>query len=144
MDKVLVVVDMQEKFIAECGAFDIVTLAAEKIRARKAEGYEIILTLDRSGGKLCGEVADVSEGGIIYRKRSYGCSQLILGLADKKPEIIEFIGVCTDICVITNVLGVMAFLPDSKIMVDSKCCATGTNGHSAALKVMKSCKIEVR
>lgn len=144
MDKVLVVVDMQEKFIAECGAFDIVTLAAEKIRARKAEGYEIILTLDKSGGQLCRGVADVSGGGKIYRKRSYGCRQLILDLADKNPEIIEFVGVCTDICVITNVLAVMAFLPDSKILVDSKCCATETVGHSAALQVMKSCKIEVR
>ena len=143
MGKVLVVVDMQKKFIVDCGAFDIVPLVADKIKAKKAEGYEIVLTLDKSGGKLCGEVAAVSSGAKIYKKHSYGCKQLILALADNKPEIIEFAGVCTDICVITNVLGVMAFLPESKIIVDAKCCSSNTRGHLAALQVMKACKIEV-
>ena len=57
---------------------------------------------------------------------------------------IELIGVCTDICVISNALLIKAFYPEIEIIVDASCCAGVTpEKHKAALEVMKSCQITV-
>ena len=59
-------------------------------------------------------------------------------------EEIEFIGLCTDVCLISNVLMARQKLPNTKIYVDASCCAgTTVEKHKAALEVMKSCQIEV-
>lgn len=56
----------------------------------------------------------------------------------------ELVGVCTDICVITNALLLRTYFPESKIIVDSNCCAGSTpEKHKAAIEVMKSCHIDV-
>ena len=56
----------------------------------------------------------------------------------------ELIGLCTDICVVSNALALRMFYPDVKITVDASCCAGVTpEKHLAALEVMKSCQIEV-
>jgi len=60
------------------------------------------------------------------------------------PISIEIVGVCTDICVISNALAIRAVFPDIPITVDASCCAgTTPEKHKAALEVMKSCCIEV-
>ena len=57
---------------------------------------------------------------------------------------IEIVGVCTDICVISNALILRALFPETQIIVDASCCAgTTPEKHKAALEVMKSCCIEV-
>ena len=57
---------------------------------------------------------------------------------------IEFCGLCSDICVVSNVLMARAALPDMLITVDSSCCAgTTSEAHNAALTVMRSCQINV-
>lgn len=57
----------------------------------------------------------------------------------------EIIGLCTDICVISNALILRSMFPDSKIKVYADCCAgTTPENHEAALKVMKSCQIIVK
>lgn len=65
----------------------------------------------------------------------------------KKTEklYIEFVGFCTDICVISNVLITKASYPETaKIVVDASCCAgTTIEKHKAALDVMESCQIEI-
>lgn len=59
-------------------------------------------------------------------------------------EEVEIIGVCTDICVVSNALIVRASYPNMKITVDSNCCAGVTvESHEAALMTMKSCQIDV-
>lgn len=59
-------------------------------------------------------------------------------------EELEFCGVCTDICVISNTLMARQTLPNTRIVVDANCCAGVTpEKHKAALEVMKSCQIEV-
>lgn len=61
-----------------------------------------------------------------------------------KVEEVVFMGFCTDICVISNVLMVKAYCPELKITVDASCCAGVTHEkHEAALEVMKSCQINV-
>lgn len=53
-------------------------------------------------------------------------------------------GLCTDICVVSNVLALRMFFPNSCIIVDSDCCAgTSEKAHEAALEVMKSCQVEI-
>ena len=57
---------------------------------------------------------------------------------------ITLIGVCTDICVVSNALALRMFYPNAKITVDASCCAGVTpEKHAAALEVMKSCQIDV-
>jgi nicotinamidase-related amidase len=57
---------------------------------------------------------------------------------------IELVGVCTDICVVSNALILKSMYPRAKIIVDASCCAGVTpETHKAALTVMKSCQIEV-
>lgn len=60
------------------------------------------------------------------------------------PSSIEIVGVCTDICVISNALILRAMYPNIPIIVDASCCAgTTPEKHKAALEVMKSCCIDV-
>ena len=57
----------------------------------------------------------------------------------------ELVGLCTDICVISNALLLKAFLPESTVVVDASCCAGVTpESHANALEAMKMCQIEVR
>ena len=57
---------------------------------------------------------------------------------------IELVGLCTDICVISNALGIKALLPETPICVDASCCAGVTQqSHKNALEAMKMCQIKV-
>ena len=59
-------------------------------------------------------------------------------------EEIEFIGLCTDICVISNVMMTKGYLPNMKITVDASCCAGVTpESHKNALEAMKMCHIDI-
>ncbi len=64
---------------------------------------------------------------------------------EKEPiESITLIGLCTDICVISNALLIKAFLPEVPIIVDAKCCAGVTpDSHKNALNAMKACQIKI-
>ena len=57
---------------------------------------------------------------------------------------IEIVGLCTDICVVSNALILKATYPEVKITVDASCCAGVTpESHNAALTTMKMCQINV-
>lgn len=63
---------------------------------------------------------------------------------DIKNTEITLVGVCTDICVISNALLLKAHFPEMNIMVDAACCAgTSPEKHRMALEVMKSCQIDI-
>lgn len=63
----------------------------------------------------------------------------------KTGDEIEIIGVCTDICVVSNALMIRAALPNIRITVDASCCAgTSKKNHISALRVLKSCQIEIK
>ena len=58
---------------------------------------------------------------------------------------VELIGLCTDICVISNALLIKAFCPEIEISVDASCCAGVTpESHKNALAAMKMCQIEIK
>lgn len=93
----------------------------------------------------------------IQFKRTFGSLELTDTLIDtlfnsyaEDTEIpldeieIEIIGVCTDICVVSNALILRACYPDIKIKVISELCAgTSKEAHKAALTVMSSCQIDI-
>lgn len=59
-------------------------------------------------------------------------------------EKVTLIGVCTDICVLSNALLVKAFLPEAEIVVEADCCAGVTpQSHRTALEALKACQITV-
>ena len=63
---------------------------------------------------------------------------------DTKDIEIELVGLCTDICVVSNAILLRAMFPNTEISVASSCCAgTSKERHNASLEVMKSCKINV-
>lgn len=63
---------------------------------------------------------------------------------EEKNTELELVGLCTDICVVSNALILKAMYPEAKITVDASCCAGVTpESHKAALATMKMCQIEV-
>ena len=82
-------------------------------------------------------------------KPTFGSEALGNVLKDLNNEVepidsITLVGLCTDICVISNAMLLKAFLPEVPIMVDASCCAGVTpESHERALEAMKACQIEI-
>lgn len=85
---------------------------------------------------------------VTYDKITFGCKELAQDMLrineDEGIDSIELVGLCTDICVVSNALLLKAFLPEVEIKVDAACCAGVTpEKHTAALETMSSCQILV-
>ncbi len=170
MRKVLVVVDMQNDFIdgalGTAEAVAIVPKVADKIKnfdgtvlytrdtheenymetqegrnlpvphcIRGTEGWQVRTELQQAGA-------------MVMDKPTFGSRELAEKLVDmNREETIEsitLIGLCTDICVISNAFVIKAFLPETLIIVDAACCAGVTpESHARALEAMKVCQIAV-
>lgn len=88
-----------------------------------------------------------------YRKETFGSLDLAcdceaeFGEGNRShPEDVKItlIGLCTDICVISNAMLLKTTLPEAKLIVDASCCAGVTpESHKNALEAMKMCQIEV-
>lgn len=170
MRDVLIVVDMQNDFIdGSLGTKEavlIVPAVEKKISEYAAAGKDIIFTRDTHGenymntfeGKnlpvahcikdsqgwqIRGELlAAAGTGYDIIDKPTFGSTDLVDKI--KNYSTFEFCGLCTDICVISNVLVTRMNHYESEITVDSCCCAGVTvQKHEAALEVMRSCQVEV-
>ena len=170
----LIVVDMQNDFISGAlgtkEAQAIVERAAEAIRARRAEGWKVIATLDthtrdypatQEGARLpvahCikgtwgwaveDRVAQALSDAPRVEKPSFGSVDLparVRALCGGAPERIALMGLCTDICVVSNALMLKAHFPETPMEVLAGCCAGVTPAaHEAALSTMKSCQIDV-
>ena len=103
---------------------------------KDTEGWQIIEDLDKLRKT---EPVD---------KVTFGSSKLVdLLVKENEKETINritLIGVCTDICVISNAMIIKAFLPETEILVDSSCCAGVTvESHNNALEAMKCCQITI-
>lgn len=165
MKKTLIVVDMQKDFIDMAlgtkEAVAIVPKVKEKIQEYVQNGDEIIFTRDTHGDNylqtLEGKQLPVEhcikgtkgwqiaeglyiEGCKIIDKPNFGWPHW----NEEHLEDVEIIGLCTDICVVSNALIIKATFPDINVKVDSKCCAGVTvETHEAALKTMAMCQIEI-
>ena len=109
---------------------------------RESKGWEIREDI----AELLGG-SDGAGGVKIYEKPTFGSVVMAVDLAEiaKQEEIeIELVGLCTDICVVSNALLLKAMMPEVRISVDASCCAGVTpESHEAALQTMKMCQIEV-
>ena len=171
MQNILIVVDMQNDFIdgalgtAEAQA--IVPAVREKIQSFQGR---VIFTQDTHpadylqtqegrrlpvphciegshGWELRQELVLRPEAEFI-RKPTFGSAllgQRLLALdAEEAIESVTLVGLCTDICVISNALLVKAFLPEVPVTVDAACCAgVSPESHRNALAAMKMCQIDV-
>lgn len=86
--------------------------------------------------------------GCMLMKNGFGSVDLparVREVAGEDPEIsITLVGLCTDICVISNAMLLKAFLPEAEIAVDAACCAGVTpESHQTALSAMRACQIDV-
>ena len=149
--KTLIVVDMQNDFIDGAlgtkEAVAIVENVKAKIREYADRGDEIIFTRDTPVPHCIEETegweiaAGLEVPGAIYiNKTSFGYT----GWGDFDLQDVEMVGLCTDICVVSNALIIKALYPDINVKVDAKCCAGVTpESHEAALATMSMCQVEI-
>ena len=102
---------------------------------------------DTRGWELNDEIASLIDGNPID-KPTFGSVELGKRLVALNEQMgidkITFVGLCTDICVISNAILVKAFLPEVPIEVDASCCAGVTpESHERALRAMESCQITI-
>lgn len=172
MNEFLIVVDMQNDFVngalGSADAVDIVPRVCEVIRDFKGEviytrdthtdGYletnegknlpVVHCVKDTHGWELNPDVASLAGGAKIIDKPTFGSFELCEYLAkrDEKTRIdrITLVGLCTDICVLSNAIMLKAALPEAEIRVDASACAgVSVSAHRAALASMKSCQIKI-
>ena len=80
----------------------------------------------------------------IYNKFSFGSMNLAKTIEEREYDYIEIIGLCTDICIISNALLIQNRNKEAVIAVSASCCAgTTPEMHEAALKIMKNCCIQI-
>ncbi len=167
MRKILLVIDMQVDFVTGSlgtkEAVQIVPNVCDKIERELQQGTEIIFTRDTheenyletqegrklpvkhcirgtEGWNLIPELVPYAEN--IIDKPTFGSVELPEYV--KEADTIEVIGLCTDICVISNVLLLKAHFPEKVIQVDSSCCAGVTvESHRNALEAMRVCQIDI-
>lgn len=173
-EKYLIVVDMQNDFTYDAlGTKEAQSIVASVIDKVQNFSGKIIYTLDThqsnyietqegkmlpvphcikgtKGWQLIDPLAALQKqnNNLVFEKGTFGSTDLTQYLVDLyrqgKVESVEFIGLCTDICVISNALLLKANLPELPIFVDSACCAGVTpEKHNAALETMRSCQIVV-
>ena len=99
------------------------------------------------GWKIRPDIEILLDGAKIYEKPTFGSVKLaadLKALSEQEEIELELIGLCTDICVVSNALLLKASMPEVKIAVDAACCAGVTpEKHLAALETMRSCQIQV-
>ncbi len=170
MAKLLIVVDMQKDFIdGALGTAEAVAIVPKVEAKIAAFDGRVLFTRDTheenymetqegrnlpvphcirgtEGWQICKELLPyVNE---VLDKVTFGSSELgelLLAMnAEESIEEITFVGLCTDICVISNAMITKAFLPEVPVVVDAACCAGVTPAtHANALAAMKMCQIAV-
>ena len=174
MKKLLIVVDMQKDFVdGALGTAEAVSIVAPAVKKIRDFDGDIIVTYDthrenymdtregknlpvphcikgRDGWALNEEIQAAVDGKGYHEieKPTFGSTELpeyIREHYDPDETEIELIGLCTDICVVSNALLIKANFPETKVSVDAACCAGVTpETHQAALATMKMCQINVQ
>jgi len=169
MNNLLIVVDMQNDFITgplgTAEAQVIVPYVDEKIKAALADGDRVVFTQDThhpayleslegrhlpvihcvagtSGWEIHPSLLPYADK--VFIKQGFGSSELLDYVRAGSFDKVELIGLCTDICVVTNALMIKGALPELPIRVDANGCAGVTPvSHQAAIDTMKMCHIDV-
>ena len=170
--KLLVVVDMQKDFVDGAlgtqEAVAIVPCVVDKVAEAVNAGHTIVFTQDThtddymntqegknlpvphcikgsEGWQIIPQLQEYAAGRLCLEKPTFGSTALAHYAAKEGFDEIELIGLCTDICVISNAMLLKASLPETPIFIDSACCAGVTpDSHANALEAMKMCQITIR
>jgi nicotinamidase-related amidase len=171
----LIVIDMQIDFVTgSLGTKEAETIVTGVVDKIKNFNGEVIFTQDThqenylntqegkmlpvkhciegtKGWQLIPELKTLQEQGKfpVYKKDTFGSMTLAQTLWEKNQETkiasVELVGLCTDICVISNALLLKALLPELPVIVDAACCAGVTpDKQEAALQTMESCQIIIK
>ena len=173
MKRFLIVVDMQKDFVdGALGTAEAVAIVPDAVKEIEAFDGDIIATFDTHfdnylasaegkklpvvhcvkdtpGWQLNQEVAAAlnKRGFTPVEKLTFGSTRLPELIAERaagEDFEIELIGLCTDICVVSNALLLKAHFPEKSISVKASCCAGVTpQKHEAALETMRSCQIDI-
>ncbi|MBE6734749.1 MAG: cysteine hydrolase [Ruminococcaceae bacterium] len=173
MKNILVVVDMQKDFVdGSLGTPEAQAIVPAVVKKIEEFNGDIIVTYDThpenyletsegiklpvkhcikgtEGWELDKNVAEAlsSKPYTAVEKPTFGSVDLpsvIRKITGDQDFTIELVGLCTDICVVSNALLLKANFPECKISVDSACCAGVTvDTHNHALSVMRMCQIDV-
>ena len=172
MRKLLLVIDMQNDFIdGSLGTKEAEAIVdAVKAKIRSYPSRDMIATMDThensylytqeghllpvahcirgtEGWYIRPDIASLLTEAKIYEKPAFGSVRLAedLKILSETEQIeLELVGLCTDICVVSNALLLKAMMPEVRISVDASCCAgTTPEKHASALETMKSCQIYV-
>ncbi len=173
MENILIVVDIQNDFVdGALGTKEAVAIIPNAVERIKAHQGAIFVTFDTHGdyymdsyeGKnlpvphcikgtdghdLNSEILHALDGKdfICVEKPSFGSVELPEMIKERfgNDVKIELIGICTDICVISNALILKANFPESEISVVENCCAGVTpEKHNSAIETMRSCQIIIK
>ena len=167
----LIVVDMQNDFInGSLGTKEaqaIVPAVKARILEAMEDRWQVIFTKDThsidylktqegknlpikhclrgsDGWQLHPELQDLSIGSSVFEKGSFGSLELAEYVSSLNPDAIEVIGLCTDICVVSNVALLKAYCPEVPMSVRANCCAGVTpEAHEHALATLKSLQVEI-
>ena len=170
MKKTIIVVDMQNDFVTgslgtkeACKTVPVI----EKL-LKENQGNQIIFTQDTHhedylstsegkmlpvehcmkgtmGWEIIPELKEWTHQAIMVKKPTFGSLKLPQLISQNQPEQIILVGVCSDICVISNALILKAYFPETPIIVYENACAGVTpDKHQAAIETMKSCQIDVQ
>lgn len=170
MNKLLIVVDMQNDFIdGALGTKEAVAIlpnVKKKIEEYRNSGYKVIFTRDThdknyletqegrnlpvthcvkdTNGWAISPELDTKDS-LVIDKPTFGSVDMMTIITRNFSDAeFEVIGICTDICVISNAIMLKAFLPEAKVSVDASCCAGVTpQSHKNALEAMKMCQINI-
>ncbi|MCL2197555.1 MAG: cysteine hydrolase [Defluviitaleaceae bacterium] len=168
--KVLIVVDMQHDFIdGAIGTAEAVGIVPNVVRRLQNSRDELVIfTQDTHGSdylstpegkkltvphcikgtkgwEIHPDVLNACKSEkIIFQKPVFGSVEMVEFLKEKNPSEIEILGLCTDICVVSNAIMLKNVLPTAKINVNQSCCAGVTpRSHREALNTMKMCQIDI-
>ncbi len=170
MKKALIVIDMQNDFIdgvlGTKEALAIVPGVVDRVReASDDPDTKIIFTQDthaedylstaegeklavphcikpQKGWEICSALVPFAEKAMIIEKPTFGSTSLPKAVRD--CDELTLVGLCTDICVISNAILLKAFYPEKHIRVESALCAGVTpESHRNALNAMKMCHIDI-
>lgn len=173
MKKLLLVIDMQNDFIdGALGTKEAAAIVPNVVKhIREFEG-DVLYTRDTHsdnymetqegrnlpvphcikgtpGWELCPDLKALrdADNSPVLDKVTFGAKDLPAYLEARYPgglECVELIGLCTDICVISNAMVLKAFFPELPVSVTASCCAGVTpESHENALNAMKMCQIAV-
>lgn len=172
--KCLIVIDVQNDFVTgSLGTAEAVAMLPHLLEKMESFEGAILMTQDTHGADYLGtqegkmlpvehcikstkgwlfpeevEALRESRGARVYEKPTFGSTRLVSDLKrlydSNELESVELVGLCTDICVISNALMIKAAVPELPVYVDAACCAGVTpEKHQAALEVMRSCQVIV-